>query len=332
MPRPRIKPSNLPPCLYQKHGAYYYVKRGDWKRLGSTLQDALVAYAELVDTVEGTMPRLIDDALGAMRLRNPPLSQNTLKQYAGAAKILKRKLKQFRPEQVQSKHVAAIKASMLSTPNMANRCLSFLRGVFDYAVEQQLVPNNPCVGIKRLGERERDRLIEREEYERIYAKAGPRLQVIMDLAIRVGQRITAILRIKRSDLTPEGVRFGRHKTPTKGVVKWTPELREIVERAKELRGGAVTYLTYLLPSRKGDKPPDYRSVKLQWDTACKAAGVDDAHLHDLRAVAATEAEDQGLNPTALLQHTSEKQTRRYLRSKREPLVEAPSFRQSKRQG
>jgi integrase len=288
-------------------------------------------YAELIETPDGTMPKLIDDVLLAMRARTPPLAKSTLSQYAGAAKILKRKLQQFRPDQVQSKHVAAIKASMHSTPNMCNRCLSFLRQVFDFAVEQQLIPSNPAIGIKRHRERERDRLITPEEYDRIYAKAGPRLQVIMDLAIRLGQRITAVLRIKRADLLPEGIRFGPHKTPTKGIVKWTPELREIVERAKALRGGSVTFLTWLLPSRKGDKPPDYRTVKKQWDDAVAVAGVEDARLHDLRAVAATEAENQGMDATKLLQHTSPMQTRRYLRSKKEPLAEAPSFRRSNRQ-
>jgi hypothetical protein len=50
--------------------------------------------------------------------------------------------------------------------------------------------------------------------------------------------------------------------------------------------------------------------------ARKAAGVHNVRLHDLRAMAATEAKRQGKNPTALLLHSSEAQTRRARVAKR----------------
>jgi hypothetical protein len=59
--------------------------------------------------------------------------------------------------------------------------------------------------------------------------------------------------------------------------------------------------------------------------ACLAAGVEDADLRDLRPVAATEAKRQGLDPTALLGHTSQSMTKRYLRDKQTPVVDGPSF-------
>lgn len=324
MSRPRKKDTHLPPCVYFKHGAYWYVKGGKWRYLGKSLHEALAAYAAIVETPVGTMPKLIDDTLEWMRNRKPPLAKTTLSQYAQAAKILKRKLAQFRPEQVQSKHVAGIKVSMASTPNMSNRCLSFLRQVFDYAVEQQLVPSNPAIGVKRHKEGERDRLVSEDEYNRIYAESGPRLQVIEDLLRTTGQRVNAVLRIQLADLIDEGIRFPKFKTPTKRIVKWSPELRVVTDRAKALRGN-VRSMTWLLPGRHG-KPPNYRSVKDQFDKACERAGVEDIQMRDLRAVAATEAEKQGKNPTKLLGHTNEQQTRRYLRAKAEPVVEGPSFR------
>jgi integrase len=328
--RPRQKDRHLPPCVYFKHGAYWYVKGGKWTWLGVTLAEALEAYAAIVETPEGTMPKVIDDALAWMRARKPPLAKSTLSQYAGAAKILKRKLAQFRPEQVQPKHVAAIKVSMAGKPNMGNRCLSFLRQVFDYLLEQQVIPANPAVGVKRHKEAERDRLLTPEEQAQIYEQAGPRLQVILDLMFATGQRVNAVLTIQLQDLVEKGIRFPQFKTPTKRIVKWTPEIRAATERAKALRGN-VRSLTWLLPGRPG-KPPNYRSVKLQFDKACLAAGVENAQMRDYRAVSATEAEKQGKNPTKLLGHTSPQRTRRYLRSKEEPVVEGPSFRQSNRHG
>jgi integrase len=321
MPRRRKKDTHLPPCLYPKHGAYYHVKGGKWTRLSDILADALTEYARLYETPKGGMAALIDEALIEI---NRGLAESTVKQYAYAAKILKRKFVQFSPEQVKGKHVAQFKRDLAEHPNMTNRCLSLLRQVFDYAVEEQRIESNPAIGIKRHGERKRDRLISWDEYGAIYAHSGPRLQVITDLLIRTGQRITAVLRIKRANILEEGIRFGRHKTDTKGIVKWTPELREVVERAKMLRGN-VRSIDWLLPGRHG-KPPDYRSVRDQWERACGQAGVLDANLHDLRALAATEAKKQGKDPTALLQHSSPQQTQRYLRGREEPVVEGPSFR------
>jgi integrase len=305
--------------VYLKHGAYWHVRTGRWTRLGATLEEALTEYARIIETPRGGMPTLIDSVLKHIR---PNLASATIAQYDVAARKLKKMLQQFAPEQVRPKHVAAIKVALAKTPNMANRCLSLLRQVFAWALEQQLIESNPAVGIKRHLEAKRGRLISLDEYGAIYSKAGPRLQVIMDLCIRTGQRISDVLRIRRADLTEEGIRFVQQKTGAKLVVPWTPELRTVVDRAKTLHGN-IRALT-LLHNRRG-KTPDYRTVKLQWDTACTAAGVTDAHLHDLRALALTHARRQGLNATRLAGHSSPAQTARYLRDREEPLASGPSF-------
>lgn len=321
MSRPRKKDRHLPPCVYPKHGRYWYVKKGKWTDLGSTLTEALKKYAEGYERPPetGAMAKLIDAAFDSMK---PALAAATIAQYKLAATQLKASLVEFEPRQVQPRHLAELKVGYTDKPNMGNRILSFARQVFDYALEHQLIDSNPAVGIKRHPEKKRTRLISIEEYQRIYGKAGPRLQIIMDLKIRCGQRIRAILRIRIADLTDEGIAFGAHKTKAKRIVPWTDELREIVARAKGLH--KVRTLT-LLQNRKR-KPPDYSTVRLQWEKACAAAGVQDAHLHDLRAVAATWAKKQGKNPTTLLGHTSPAQTQRYLRDREEPLAEGPSFR------
>lgn len=326
MARPRKNNTHLPPRVYAKHGAYWHVRAGRWTRLGVTLEDALIAYARIHEAPRGGMPDLIDTVLEHIR---PKLSKSTITQYEIGGRKLKKMLQQFAPDQVRPKHIAAIKVALAPTPNMANRCLSLLRQVFAWALEQQLVESNPAVGIKRHAEAKRGRLISMDEYGAIYAKAGPRLQVIMDILIRTGQRVGDVLRIRRADLTEEGIRFVQQKTKAKLVVPWTPELRAVVDRARVLNGN-IRALT-LLHNRRG-KTPDYRTVKDQWDKACKAAGVADAHLHDLRAVALTAARRQGLNATRLAGHSSPAQTERYLRDREEPLAEGPSFGQSNRQG
>ena len=320
MNRPRKNKGPYPPCFYEKHGAFYLVRENKWTRLGSELGLALAEYARLMGTA-GTrgMPKLIDSALKEI---SPRLKENTRDQYEHAAEILKRKLQQFDPQDVKSRHVAAIKQSMVATPNMANRVLSVLRQVFAIAVERQLVDSNPCVGVARLPEAKRQRLLSDAEWRAIFDHAGPRLKVIMQLQHLTGQRIGDVLSIKRSQITDEGIAFQQQKTGARLVVAWSPELKAAVEAAKALAGD-VPSLTLLRSTTGG--PPDYRSVNEQFKRAASAAGVDDARLNDARAKAATETKRQGKSARALLGHTTEANTGRYLRDKEVPTVEGPTL-------
>jgi integrase len=306
-----------------RHGAYYLARGNKWQRLpktgASTLRVALAMYADMREAPTGGMAELIDQALEQIL---PKVAASTAKQYSAAARKLKVAFQEFAPQQVLPRDVAALKIGLASKPNWANRCISLLRQVFAYALEQQLVDSNPVVGIKRHAEKKRTRLLGLGEYQAIYAKADERLQVIMDLLIRTGQRPVDVLKIRRADLTNEGIRFEQQKTGAKRVVPWTPELRAVTERAKALHGN-IRALT-LLHNRRG-KAPDYSTVKIQWDTARRAAGVPDAQLRDLRALAATWAKKQGKDATALLGHTSPAMTVRYLRDKEEPVSPGPSF-------
>lgn len=321
MNRPRKKDRHLPACVYFKHGRFWYVKQKKWHDLGTDEAEALAEYARRRSAPKGGMAELIETVY---KHHSPGLSESTRAQYRIAADSLKKVFAEFAPEQVKGKHVAAFKLAGAKTPNMTNRKLSFLRIVFNRAVEEQLIDSNPCNGIKRLTEKKRDRYLTDEEVAAIRAKAGDRLQVIIDLLFLTGQRIEDVLTIRRSDLTEEGIVFQQQKTGNKLCIAWNPGLKAVVERAKALNP-KVAALT-LLYSRSG-KAPDYRSVLRQWHDACEAAGVEDATPHDMRAKAATDADEAGQNAQSLLGHTSQANTRRYLRGRKAKVVSGPSIRQ-----
>lgn len=320
MNRPRKIKGPYPPCFYEKHGAFYLVKANKWTRLGSDLAVALAEYGRLIQApkLKG-MPKLIDDVLKHIE---PKLAQSTRAQYKYSGEVLKRKLAQFEPTEVKARHVAQIKQSLADTPNMANRVLSVLRQVFDYAVERQMIDANPCIGVPRLAEAKRQRLLSDDEWLAIYEKAGARLQVIMRLQYLTGQRIGDVLAIKRSQLTPEGIYFEQQKTGARLLVKWSPDLKAAVKAAKDLSGDVPSVT--LLRSAKGG-PPDYHSVSEQFARAAAAAGVTDARLNDSRAKSATVTKQQGKSARALLGHTSETMTARYLRDKEIPAVDGPTL-------
>jgi hypothetical protein len=133
---------------------------------------------------------------------------------------LARKLAECQPHEVQQVDIVGIKDAMKATPNVANRGLSLLRQVFDYAVEHKVpgVTSNSAIGGTRHAEAKRDRLVSADEFARTYVHADTRLQVIVDLAIHTGQRVGAILRLRRDQLVEEGIRVCRHKTDLKGIV------------------------------------------------------------------------------------------------------------------
>lgn len=328
MGRRRKHDKGLPQRLYCRRGAYYYVHRdGRWEPLGRDRDRALARYQAL-HAPRGGMPALMQRVLAAHR---PQIADATYTQYRIAAAKLSKILAEFAPDQVTPRDVAQIKHALAATPNMANRCLSFLRLVFAYALEWGECASNPCIGIRRHTEIARGRYITDEEYAAIYAKAGPRLQVIMELCYCTAQRITDVLGIRASDLLEEGIRFQPRKTTKRDqrgresghsiIVARSPRLDAAIERAKALPGPKVRGMTLLL-GRRG-RPPSYTVVKKQWDQARRAAGVEDVHIHDLRAKALTDARREGLDATALAAHTNARMTERYIRLRETPVVQGP---------
>lgn len=319
--RPRKKDRHLPKYVHHRHGAYYLVIKGKYELLGHDLTTALAEYSQRFAPAADGMSGLIDQALAAMR---PRLAKTTWHQYQIAANKLKHMLGHFTPQQLLPRHVAQLKIKLADTPSMCNRCLSVLRLVFDYAVENQLVDSNPAASIKRYHEQKRRRLISMDEFKKLHAKAVPRLQVIMDLLYLTGQRVNDVLAIKRSDLLEEGIYFEQDKTEARLIVGWSPELRAVVARAQALAGKVQGFT--LLQGRHG-KPVDYKTTYEQWVKLCKEEGVEDADLRDIRAMSATAIMAQGGDATALLGHTSKAMTQRYLRDKTVPKVVGPNYGQ-----
>lgn len=319
--RPRKNDRHLPKCMYFKHGRYWLVKRGKWHDLGTDMADAMIEYVRRTSKTTGGMDLLIDRVFDHIK---PRLAQSTIKQYAQAATRLKDILAEFSPEQVKPRDVAAIKTHFADTPNMANRIISFLRVVFDHALEWQLVDANPCTGIKRHAEAKRTRYLTDAELSAIYNAAGDALKPIIAICYYTGQRISDVLAIHLSDIDDTGIRFTQKKTGAKVLVKMHAGLADAINQAKVLPR-PVRGMT-LFCTLRGGRPYSYGTVKDMYNRAVEASGVQDATLHDLRAKALTDAKRQGLNPQALGGHTTEAMTLRYIRARDEVVADPPAAR------
>lgn len=321
--RPRKHDRHLPACVYQRGGSYYYVKRGKWRLIGRDLASALHEYARIVAQPTEGMPAIIEAALPAITSGK---SESTQTQYRSAARKLQETLAEFRPGQVRHGDVVQLLDAYAHTPAVANRLLVVLRLVFRWALDRGLVAADPCVSVKRLRQPTRDRLLTPGEYEAIRSQATPRLQVIMDLCYLTGQRIGDVLAIKRADLAEAGIHFTQQKTGKRLVVAWTPELRDAVTRAKALTGNLSPMTLFYT---RGGGTPNHQNVWRAFKSAAKKAGVRNVTLHDLRAMAGTDADAQGLDATALLGHTDRRTTQIYLRDKSPKVVSGPATRPRK---
>ena len=321
------KGNPLPPRLHWKHGRYWYVFRNRWEPLSANYSEAMGRYGRLVAPGRG-MDALIDRVMAQVETE---VSASTLRAYLFAAERIKEAFAEFDPSEVTQGHIAQYHDALSSTPNMANRHLQILRVVFDRAARWGMVPYNPAIGLKRHRESKRTRYVTDAEFAAIRAQARPWMALLMDVLYLTGQRVGDVLAIKRSDITDEGIAFEQQKTGKRLVVAMSGELASVVKEAKTVHGSFAT--PYLFHPRGQKGPYSYNTAHDAYYTACRAAGITDTTLHDLRAKSLTDANQAGLDATALAGHTSPSMTARYIRLRQIKTVSGPQFlRQSMDKG
>ncbi len=313
MPRPKKTDRDLPACVYRKHGAIYLVKAGKWIRLGETVSEAMQAYTKALDTPRDGMPGLLNRWFEDMEFSSPA----TRKNYFFSVKRLSKIFAKLSPDDVTARDIQVMMHHFRAKPAMANLLRNVLTLSLDFAFLEGVVDRNVARDVRPFKTTARDRYLTDAEFGAIQSKATPTLKVVMSLCYLTGQRIADILAIRYADIGEEGIAFRQQKTKNRLVVAWSSDLRVAVECAKMLHH-SVKGLT-LLHTRKGT-PFSYATIRTLWDRARKAAGVQDAHIHDIRAKAATDANQQGQDSKTLLGHTSESSHRRYLRSKEVPVA------------
>lgn len=302
MARPRKNDRHLPPCVYASGSAFFHVVAGKWHPLGKDLPAALAEYARRIGAAsQGGVPALIEKYLESIGKR---LEDSTKQQYKSVCKKLSAIYAEFSPEQVRMKHVAAMMLHFTDKPATGNQCRAVLLEVFNFALQLQIVDTNPVIGVKRLKESKRTRLITPAEFDLIHGAGSHRLQATMDVLYLSGQRVGDVLAIDPADMLEEGLAVAQEKTGARLVIRWTPGLKAAVARLLVVRGRRLSY----------------DMIERDWLKATRAVGVLDAHLHDIRAMAATAV---GNGAQALLGHATEAQTQTYLRDRVVPVVDGP---------
>ena len=202
MGRPRKTRRDLPPRVYVKHNAYYYVHiSGKWTRLASVgdEREMRVAWANLEQPNEtfGTVAALIDEYLNvyASTAKAPRTYKDNLKE----AEYLKSYFGEMQPQHVQARHVGAyLEANRETRPVRANREKALLSHIFTWSMRHPvwgcIIQNNPCRGVVRNKETKRIRIVDDAEYMAVYHLANNNVQRLMTLVYRTLQRSSDILK------------------------------------------------------------------------------------------------------------------------------------------
>lgn len=321
MGRRRQTNLNLPPRMYLKHGAYYYVdKAGKWLRLSDSKALALAKWAE----IEGQTPETPGDSyqagtVGALIQRYmievaPKKSPRTYKDNQQEAANL---LKVFGPvliATVRPMHIARyLDVRGAKAPVRANREISLLSHAFSHAMRWGLLDANPCVGVTKHTEKGRDRYITDLEFSSVKALASPLIATLMDFAYMTALRKGDILTLRLDQLTDEGILIKQAKTGAKQLYEWTPALHEVVDRAKRLH--PVIRGLYLFCNRRGQPYSDsgiaamWQRLQVKWSEQ----GGQRFTFHDIRAKALTDAKRMGMDAQALAGHASAAMTEHYVK-------------------
>jgi integrase len=340
-----MRRDELPRGVFPKGKRFYLVtaegKRRIWHKL-SRIADGLPAlYTALAEKKRelsqpadgyGNIPALVSMWEREVMPAHAPKTQVDDK---ARGKVIAEAFAEFTPENLDTPDCSEFLSQFKSMPPTYNAYRSALREYMRFAEEKGRRPpgSNPVQSIRTMRTPARDRYITDSEMRRIKVAAirakdrwgraqdtrsGRMLCAMIDMAYLTGQAIGDLLALEWSDFKPAGIFFARGKvektTGSKVTIEWTPKLRDVERRLKELRKARRAFGGQVFVKQNG-KPYSYWGVSSAWQRARLRAGITDCTFHDLKAKALTDKEErEGMRAaSAMGQHSTESQTADYVR-------------------
>jgi integrase len=315
-PRHRQTDRDLPPRVYRHGQQYRFVpvdpitgRNGKPIPLGRDRAAALRKWADLVGEPSG------ENTIAALwhRYAREELPRKATATIKSAEQQSKQLLAVFGAVPIagitQQHAIRYLDVRGKASPTQANREIALLRHMLTKAAHWGLIPSNPLMRLQyRNPERGRTRYVTDEELADAIARAPDWMGALMWLAYLTGLRRGDLLALTRFACKPDGLEVTEHKTGKRVLIVWTPELREIVDRALSASPDAR-----LFPLTESAVNTAFGRLQ----RAISAAGGERFLLRDLRAKHATDFEIAGGDATAQLGHSGRAVTvRHYLRKPR----------------
>ena len=212
------------------------------------------------------------------------------------------------------REVRAWYAGLAHTPHHANKALTFLKCVFNWALDMELITSgNPTLRIKRYQETQRERFLSVEEVQR-FMEGLPHLpakqRAYLLLLLLTGARKSEARMMRWTDLD-EHHRLWKKPRTKNGASHVVPLPVQVMAALQELPRCSP----WVFPGQR-DRPWSAATVDKFWHVTRSRWGLDDVHLHDLRRSCASYLAISGENlPTIqnVLNHRSLAPTAIYAR-------------------
>ncbi len=245
------------------------------------------------------------------------------------AGVIAPKIGDLRISAVSRQNVAKLHASLKATPYLANRVLALLSKMFNLAIDWQWTVSNPAQGILRFHEDRRERWLQQEELQRFIGA----LNSYPNQNVADALRLLMLTGARKSEvLTAEWSMFDlRH-----GL--WTKPSSHTKEKQIEhvpLNVQALELLTRMKSQNNGSKflflglnGKPRTTLRVAWSQVCKAAGLANVRVHDLRHSYASYLVSNGVSlhiVGRLLGHSQAQTTQRYAHVAHQSLRDASNI-------
>ena len=227
------------------------------------------------------------------------------------------KLRSITPLKIREFKAVRLKEGIAKTTT--NREIALLKKMFNIAIEEGYLEDNPVKKIKMFSEQDsiRDRVLLPEEEPRLYANLAEHAKPVCLLGQYAGLRSGEALNLEWRNVVLRGVRNSYIK----------------VEKAKSKKARKIPInsilfdlLTKLRASRGNSKMVfPFKSIRTAFENACKRAEIEDFTFHDLRRTFGTRLLEKGMNIVTISKlygHSSVLVTQRYLHPQDELSIEA----------
>ena len=337
------KRSDIPRGVFVKSGRYYLVTAAGAKRVWTKLsrvREGLPALYSALAAVKaeaagtGNMPALIGHWEREVMPAHATKTQVDDLHYGA---VIAAAFAEFTPAEVETPDCATFLAQFRAKPRTHNAYRAALREYMRFAEERGLRPagSNPLQAIRTMRTPPRSRYITDSELRRIKVAAmrahdrhggaqdtrsGPMLCALIDMAYLTGQAVGDLLALEWRQLGRDGIAFARrkvaHSTGAQVLIEWTPKLRDVERRLRELRRARRAFGSCVFVRQDG-KPLRYFGVASAWRRALTRSGVAPCTFHDLRAKALTDKDARdGMHAARTMgAHATEAQTADYVRHK-----------------
>ena len=162
----------------------------------------------------------------------------------------------------------------------ANREVAALSAAWSYCYQRDIITIlNPCLGVDRLPEKPRTRLVSEADYMAVYALAPVPYKVAMELAYLCRMRRNEILNTRVKHILEEGLDTRRLKGSRDAITLWSDRLKAAVNLG--LKGKIRVPEMPIVTDHGSDIKPN--AFSKAFNKLVKRAGVEPFTFHDLKS-------------------------------------------------